>query len=53
MNFPDWKTELLKLAKQPLRMKVDVESLGEFESFIHASYISEMNLLTDLFSVLF
>ena len=59
MNLPDWKTELLKLGKQSLRMKVDVEScasmtsLGEFEGFIHASYISGMNLLTDLFSVLF
>ena len=59
MNLPDWKTELLKLAKQSLRMKVDVEScasmtsLAEFEEFIRASYISGMNLLIDLFSVLF
>ena len=59
MGLPYWKTELLKLAKQSLRMKVNVEScasmtsLGEFEGFIHASYISGMNLLTDLFSVLF
>ena len=28
-------------------------SLCEFESYIHASYIAGMNLLTDLFSVLF
>ena len=54
MNLPDWKTELLKLGKQSLRMKVDVEScasmtsLGEFEGFIHALYIAGMNLLTDL-----
>ena len=59
MGLPYWKTELLKLAKQSLRMKVNVEScasmtsLGEFEGFIHASYISGMNLLTDLFSILF
>ena len=26
LNLPDWKSELLKLAKQSLRMKVDVES---------------------------
>ena len=26
MGLPDWKTELLKLGKQPLRMKVDVET---------------------------
>ena len=59
MNLPVWKTELLKLAKQSLRMKVDVEScatmtsLAEFEGFIRVSYISGINLLTDLFSVLF
>ena len=40
-------------------MKVETEtcasmtSLCEFESCIHASYIAGMNLLTDLFSVLF
>ena len=51
MNLQDWRTELLKLAKQSLRMKVDVEScdsmtsLAEFEGFIRASYISGMNLL--------
>ena len=28
-------------------------SLGEFDSYIHASYIAGMNLLTDLFSILF
>ena len=28
-------------------------SLGEFESYIHASYIAGMNLLTNLFSILF
>ena len=59
MGLPDWKTELLKLAKQSLRMRVDIEtcasmtSLSEFESYIHASYIAGLNLLTDLFSVLF
>ena len=58
MGLPDWKTELLKLGKQSLRMKVDTEtcasmtSLGEFESYIHASYIAGMNLLTDLFRIL-
>ena len=59
MNLPDWKTEILKLAKQSLRMKVDVEScatitfLAKFEGFIRTSYISGMNLLIDLYSVLF
>ena len=59
MGLPDWKSELLKLGKQSLRMKVDTEtcasmtSLGEFESYINASYIAGINLLTDLFSVLF
>ena len=45
MGLPDWKSEVLKLGKQSLRMKVDTEtcasmtSLVEFESYIHASYI--------------
>ena len=44
MNLPDWKTELLKLGKQSLRMKVDVEScasmtsLGEFNG-IHSCIV--------------
>ena len=44
MNLPDWKTELLKLGKQSLRMKVDVEScasmtsLGEF-NVIHSCIV--------------
>ena len=56
---PDWKSGLLKLGKQSLRIRVDKEScasmtsLGEFESYIHASYIAGMNLLTNLFSILF
>ena len=40
-------------------MRVDIEtcasmtSLSKFESYIHASFIAGLNLLTDLFSVLF
>ena len=49
----------MKLGKESLRMKTNVDScavmnsLQEFEGYIKASYISGMNLLTDLFSEIF
>ena len=59
MNMQNWQDELLKLGKESLQMKTDVDSssmmtsLQEFEAYIRANYISGINLLTDLFSELF
>ena len=55
----DWKEQVLKLAKNSLKISQDLEAclylteLKEFESYIQAEYILGVNLLNDLFSKLF
>ena len=58
-GMSDWKSQLLKLAKDSLKISQDLEAclylseLKEFESYIQAEYILGINLLNDLFSKLF
>jgi hypothetical protein len=55
----DWKAQLLKLAKDSLKINQDSEAclylteLRQFESYIQAEYILGINLVNDLFSKLF
>ena len=62
LGVTDWADQVLRLAKDFLRIQHDIESyfyyayiisLREFKSYIKAIYIVAMNLLTDLFSQLY
>ena len=55
----DWKENVLKVAKESLKIQADIDAcmfltgLKEFESYISTEYIVGVNMLNDLFSKLF
>merc|ERR1712030_113753 len=58
-NLPDWKENVLKMAKDSLKIQADVDAciylndLKEFEQYISTEYIVGVNMLNDLLSKLF
>merc|ERR1712030_75455 len=58
-NLPDWKENVLKMAKDSLKIQADVDAciylndLKEFEQYISTEYIVGVNMLYDLLSKLF
>ena len=58
-GLSNWKTELLKIAKESLSIEADVKNtlmitpLKEFESYIRANNLSSASLMTDLFEDVF
>ena len=58
-NMSDWKENVLKVAKESLKIQADIDAcmfltgLKEFESYISTEYIVGVNMLNDLFSKLF
>merc|ERR1711888_160526 len=55
-NMVDWKENVLKVAKESLKIQTDIEAtmflngLKEFEQYISTEYIVGVNMLNDLFS---
>ena len=55
IGLANWKLELLKIAKESLSIDKDVKntlmvtSLKEFESYIKATYLSSLSVMTDLY----
>ena len=58
-NMVDWKENVLKVAKESLKIQTDIDAcmflngLKEFEQYISTEYIVGVNMLNDLFSKLF
>merc|ERR1712030_30803 len=58
-NLTDWKENVLKMAKESLKIQADIDAcmylngLKEFEQYISTEYIVGVNMLNDLFSKLF
>merc|ERR1711888_126784 len=58
-NMADWKENVLKVAKESLKIQTDIDAcmflngLKEFEQYILTEYIVGVNMLNDLFSKLF
>ena len=58
-GLPDWKSQLLILGKDSLKIQHDQEScmfmteLSEFEQYILSTYIHGLNMVEDLLSKLF
>ena len=58
-NLSDWKENVLKMAKESLKIQADIDAcmylngLKEFEQYISTEYIVGVNMLNDLFRKLF
>ena len=58
-GLPNWRTELVKIAKDSLSMEADIKNtlmittLREFESYIRATYLASTSIMTDLFEDVF
>ena len=57
-NAPEWRSQLLQMAKESLKLDADINSTGymstlwEFEAYMNTTYVLESNMVDELLSEL-